>query len=141
MNELRMITDRIEIDALRSECADATAMNDLDRLVRLFTDDAVVRVPELKIEWKGLDQLRTGFSQVMESVTKLIQNSHPGVVEITGDTATGRDYIFELGRRADGSTIENHAIFHDHYRRTHDGWKFSERDYEVRFDLARKPAD
>lgn len=131
MNDLRMITDRVEIDALRAECADATVMNDVDRLAGLFTDDAVVRVPDLGIEWVGLDQIRAGSKQVTAEMKTFVQNSHPGAVDITGDTATGRDFIFELGNRNDGSTVGNHAIFHDHYRRTSEGWKFSERTYEV----------
>ena len=30
-------------------------------------------------------------------------------------------------------TDANYAIYHDRYRRTPDGWKFSERVYEVRY--------
>jgi hypothetical protein len=28
----------------------------------------------------------------------------------------------------------NYAIYHDRYRRTADGWKFTERVYEVRYE-------
>ncbi|MEV7235899.1 hypothetical protein AB0N06_18450 [Streptomyces sp. NPDC051020] len=27
----------------------------------------------------------------------------------------------------------NHSLYHDRYRRTRDGWKFTERRYEVRY--------
>lgn len=133
--DLRLVRDRVEIDFLRAECTDATVMNDIDRLARLFTEDAIVRVPDLEIEWRGLDQIRLGFHQLTSGMEVFVQNSHPGSVDITGDTATGRVFVFELGRRADGGAVGNHAVFHDHYRRTGDGWKFSERDYEVRYDL------
>ena len=33
----------------------------------------------------------------------------------------------------DGSSHLNYAIYHDRYRRTADGWRFSERVYEVRY--------
>lgn len=134
-HDVRLIRDRVEIDSLRAECTDATMMNDIDRLTGLFTEDAIVRVPDLKIEWRGLDQLRQGFQQLTAGMETFVQNTHPGSVEITGDTATGRVFVFELGRRADGGAVGNHAIFHDHYRRTGAGWKFTERDYEVRYDL------
>ena len=53
---------------------------------------------------------------------------------LDGDTATGRAYIQELARARDGRSDLNYAIYHDHYQRTPDGWKFTERIYEVRYD-------
>jgi hypothetical protein len=54
-------------------------------------------------------------------------------VRIDGDTATGRAHICELGRLKSGSSHLNYAIYHDRYRRTTDGWKFTERVYEIRY--------
>jgi hypothetical protein len=39
----------------------------------------------------------------------------------------------ELGRARDGRSELNYAIYHDRYRRTGDGWKFTERVYEARY--------
>jgi hypothetical protein len=39
----------------------------------------------------------------------------------------------ELGRAHDGRSELNYAIYHDRYQRTGDGWKFTERVYEVRY--------
>ena len=36
-------------------------------------------------------------------------------------------------RAGDGSSHLNYAIYHDRYQRTGDGWKFTERIYEVRY--------
>ena len=36
-------------------------------------------------------------------------------------------------RARDGHSELNYAIYHDRYRRTGDGWKFTERVYEVRY--------
>ncbi|MGC1564890.1 MAG: hypothetical protein WA794_02615, partial [Trebonia sp.] len=33
----------------------------------------------------------------------------------------------------DGTSELNYAIYHDRYQRTADGWKFTERVYEVRY--------
>jgi len=61
-----------------------------------------------------------------------VQNAHPGTIELDGDTARGRTYISELMRGQGGSHL-NYAIYHDRYRRTPEGWKFTERVYEVRY--------
>jgi hypothetical protein len=60
-----------------------------------------------------------------------VQNTHPGTIQLQGDTAVGRAYISELVRFRDGRSQLNYAIYHDRYQRTPDGWKFAERVYEV----------
>ena len=62
-----------------------------------------------------------------------MQNTHPGTIQLDGDTASGRAYIQELIRLRDGSSHLNHAIYHDRYQRTGDGWKFTERVFEIRY--------
>jgi SnoaL-like domain len=54
------------------------------------------------------------------------------MIELDGDSATGRTYISELMHGRPGSHV-NYAIYHDSDRRTRHGWKFSERAYEVRY--------
>jgi hypothetical protein len=67
-----------------------------------------------------------------------VQTTQPGMIKLGGDTASGRAYICELIRFRDGRSELNYAIYHDRYRRTADGWKFTERVYEVRY-LDRSP--
>jgi len=62
-----------------------------------------------------------------------VQTTHPGTIQIDGDTASGRAYMQELGRGHDGRSGLLYAIYHDRYQRTGDGWKFTERVFEVRY--------
>ena len=62
-----------------------------------------------------------------------MQTTHPGTIQLDGDTASGRAYIQELGRFRDGNSHLNYAVYHDRYQRTGDGWKFTERVYDVRY--------
>jgi SnoaL-like domain len=55
------------------------------------------------------------------------------MIQLDGDTASGRAHICELIRFSDGRSELNYAIYHDRYQRTGDGWKFTERVYEVRY--------
>jgi len=63
----------------------------------------------------------------------LVQTTHPGTIQLEGDTASGRAYMCELIRFRDGRSELNYAIYHDRYQRTADGWKFTERVYEIRY--------
>ncbi|MGW9129996.1 nuclear transport factor 2 family protein [Streptomyces sp. NPDC055681] len=46
---------------------------------------------------------------------------HPGMIQLDGDTASGRAHMSEVGRGHDGRGGLNYAIYHDRYQRTGDG--------------------
>ncbi len=133
MSDLAAIADRVEIEALRGEYTDAAMMRDYDRIVSLFTPDAVLRIPDAGIDLTGRQEIRAWAGRVPDVVAYLVQNTHAGMIRLDGDTASGRAYLSELIRLRDGSSHLNYAIYHDRYRRTPDGWRFTERVYEIRY--------
>ena len=133
MSDLQAIADRVEIEALRGEFSDAVMMNDHDRLASLFTRDGVVRIPEAGIEAAGPEEIRALGERRQALMDYFVQTTHPGTIQLDGDTATGRAYLSELAGGRDGSSHLNYFVYHDRYQRTPDGWKFAERVYEVRY--------
>jgi ketosteroid isomerase-like protein len=132
-SDLQAIADRVEIEALRGEFTDAVMMRDYDRAASLFTADGALRMPNIPVELAGPDEIRAWGRRVPDFVDFLVQTSHPGTIQLNGGTASGRTYMQELIRTRDGRSELNYAIYHDRYQRTSDGWKFSERVYEVRY--------
>lgn len=133
MNDFQEIADRVQIEALRSEFTDAAMMRDRDRLAALFTHDGALRMPDGAIELIGRDEIRTGGERLQSQWDFFVQNSHPGTIRIDGDAATGRTYMHEVARLLDGRSGLNYAVYHDTYRRTPEGWRFTERVYEIRY--------
>ena len=133
MSDLQAIADRVEIEALRGEFSDAVMMNDHDRLASLFTRDGVVRIPEAGIEAAGPEEIRALGERRQALMDYFVQTTHPGTIQLDGDTATGRAYLSELVRTRDGGSHLNYFVYHDRYQRTPDGWKFTERVAEFRY--------
>src|SRR5258706_12115944 len=133
MSDLQAIADRVEIEALRGEFTDAAMMRDRARLASLFTYDGALRMPNIPAELVGREEIRAGGERLQALWEFFVQTTHPGTIQLDGDTATGRAYIQELTRARDGRQGLNYAIYHDRYQRTGDGWKFTERVYEVRY--------
>ena len=127
------IADRVEIAALPGEFTDAGMMRDYDRFASLFTVDGAWRMPHIDVELVGREEIRAGIERLQRLWEFFVQNVHPGVIQLDGDTASGRAYVEELGRFGDGSSHRNYSLYHDSYQRTSDGWKFAERVYEVRY--------
>ena len=133
MSDFQGIADRVEIEALRGEFTDAAMMRDRARLASLFTPDGALRMPNIPAELIGREQIRAGGERLQAQWEFFVQTTHPGTIQLDDDTATGRAYIQELARARDGRQGLNYAIYHDRYQRTGDGWRFSERVYEVRY--------
>jgi ketosteroid isomerase-like protein len=134
MSDLQAIADRVEIEALRAEFTDAVMMRDYDRLAALFTPDAALRMPNVPAEALSRAEIRAGVERLQGRCDFFVQNTHPGALRVDGDTASGRAFMSEVIRLSDGLCSLNYAIYHDRYQRTADGWKFSERVYEVRYE-------
>ena len=133
MSDFQAIADRVEIEALRGEYTDAVMMRDYHRVASLFTPDGTWRMPNIPAELTGREEISAWGERVPGFVDYLVQTTHPGTIQLDGDTASGRAYLCELIRLRDGSSQLNYAIYHDRYRRTGDGWRFTERVYEVRY--------
>jgi ketosteroid isomerase-like protein len=133
MSNLQAITDRVEIEALRGEFTDAVMMNDHDRLASLFTPGGAVRIPLANIEATGREEIRALGERRQALADYFVQTTHPGTIQLDGDTATGRAYLSEVAHLRDGGSHLNYFVYHDRYQRTPDGWKFVERVAEFRY--------
>ena len=133
MSDLQAIADRFEIEALRGEFTDAVMMRDYDRVASLFTPGGALRMPNVPVELAGREEIRAWGHRAQGLWDYFVQTTHPGMIQLAGDTASGRAYIQELIRLRDGHSEVNYAIYHDRYQRTPDGWKFTERVYEIRY--------
>jgi ketosteroid isomerase-like protein len=133
MSDLQAIADRVEIEALRGEFTDAVMMNDHDRLASLFTPDGAVRISLANIEAVGREAIR-GLGERRQALADyFVQTTHPGTIQLNGDSATGRAYLSEVAHLHDGGSQLNYFVYHDRYQRTPDGWKFTERAAEFRY--------
>ena len=133
MSDFQAIADRVEIEALRGEFTDAAMMCDYDRLALLFTPDGALRMPNVPVELVGREQIMAWRDRREALVDYFVQTTHPGTIQLDGDTASGRAYLHEVIHLRDGSSHLNYAIYHDRYQRTGDGWKFTERVYEISY--------
>ncbi len=89
MSDVQAIADRVEIEALRGESIDAQMMDDYDRFAALFIPDGVWRVPAVNAEFAGREEIRAGIKRLKEELWDfLVQATHPGTIQLDGDTAS-----------------------------------------------------
>jgi hypothetical protein len=92
-----------------------------------------VRMPHINAEAVSRGEIRAAVERLQGLLDYFVQTTHPGTIRLEADTAVGRAYISELVCFRDGRSGANYAVYHDRCRRTPDGWKFTERVYEIRY--------
>jgi hypothetical protein len=109
-------------------------IRDFDRFASLFTQDAVWRIPSSTSSSSAGRRSAPGSSGWGRvSGTTSCKPRTPGTIQLEGDTASGRAYVLSFGHMRDGSSHLNYSVYHDRYRRTPAGWKFTERADEIRY--------
>ncbi|OBJ04241.1 DUF4440 domain-containing protein [Mycobacterium sp. 1482292.6] len=131
MTNLQMISDRLEIEALRSDFTDAGVARDYDRFASLFTSDGAWRMPHINALFVGMREIRAAVERGQSLFEFFVQTVHSGPITLDGDEATGRAYVAEFGRLIGGGSHSNYGVYHDRYRRTREGWRFTSRTYEL----------
>jgi hypothetical protein len=77
VSDFQAIADRVEIEALRGEFADAVMMRDYDRLALLFTHDGALRMPNIPAELASREEIRAWGKRVPTLVDYLVHHA-PG---------------------------------------------------------------
>ncbi len=132
---LQETADVVAIGRLVAAYADAANERDPLAFARLWTDDAVLEMPELALRWEGADELAAGGRALVSERFELLFQLHVlGAVEIDGDVATGRVHGASVARAAGtGAPLRAAGLYDDAYRRTTDGWRIARRRYRFVF--------
>jgi uncharacterized protein (TIGR02246 family) len=93
----------------------------------VFTDDAVLDVPDAGVTLTGRDTIVASVSRSLEGAIT-VHHGHLPEIEVDGDTATGVWAMFDLvewSRDGAPAGIRGFGHYHDEYRRTDVGWRIA----------------
>jgi ketosteroid isomerase-like protein len=121
--------DDLAIRRLVHRYADAVVHRDADAWASCWAEQSSWDLGRGR-EVEGKEQITALWRQAMGGMAAVVQMVHNGVIDATGvpDQATGRWYIDERYRRADGTDGILLAHYDDEYVRRADGeWRFARR--------------
>lgn len=131
---IRRLEDLEEIRKLKARyCAYCDDGYDADGLASIFAEDAVWDGGPLG-RCEGREAIREFFREAPSRISFAIHHVTNPIIDVDGDTATGRWRIFQPCTIAAG----NQALwlageYRDRYVRTADGWKFKHVEIELSF--------
>jgi hypothetical protein len=126
VEQLQWLVDRAAIGDLQAAYGRYLDEKRFDEWQDLFTEDAVLHMPYESIAQPELAAAAHRVLDYYPGTQHLLGQSY---IEITGDTATGRRYLSAV-HVPGPDNLKDHADlggWYDHaYRRTGEGWRFSE---------------
>jgi ketosteroid isomerase-like protein len=120
------VDDIIAIQQLLNSYTEAASRADWAVVKSCFTEDAIWETPAGKIE--GREAALAKMAELVAGFDYIVQLNAPGVITVTGDTATARSVIRECGKlKGQDVAMEFLAHYNDRIVRTAEGWKFAHR--------------
>ncbi|MFI1995882.1 nuclear transport factor 2 family protein [Actinoplanes sp. NPDC020271] len=130
----RLIDEAAVRDTIR-RFADAAVHGDYDAFRAVWAEDArwVIGGTDgqpFERRAEGVEQIVALYRTLREERDYFIQFVMPGAVDIDGDTATTRSMCHEAARGPGENYYRNNGVWTDTFRRTENGWVFTNRTYE-----------
>ena len=124
--------DERAIRILVARYCHAIAERDDEAWAATWAEDAVWLV--LGAAPRGREAILAHYRKLVADVRWVVQVAHDGIIEVEGDTATGRWLILELLQWASGAGGVNVGRYRDRYVRGADGeWRFTRRDFHATY--------
>ena len=125
--QLQWLVDRAAISDLQAEYGRCLDDKEFQAWQDLFTEDAVLHMPDESIRQPGVCGRGAPRARLLPADAALAGAKL--YIEIDGDTARGRRYL-AAAHVHDAEPVKRHADlggwYHHEYRRTGEGWKFTQ---------------
>lgn len=127
--------DRAAIERQVFRYAHAFDSGDVEAFLAVFTDDAVgdaviVGATEPFSRTQGAAELRAFAESGQSKQQQVLHHTSPVVFEEADrKSARTRSTVIVTMQLAEGPVILTHGIYHDHWRKTSDGWRISHRRF------------
>lgn len=123
------LRSRLEISDLTARFTDAVNRRSPGEVAGLFTENGAWHVPGVPPA-VGHEAITNLLAGLLTNFPRLVQLTHSGHVDVSGNAATATWYISERGADSAGNAFEFTGVYADRLVRTeHDGWRFAERSF------------
>ena len=124
------------IRQLHARFTDAVWRKDFTAFADCFTESAEWKIAGL--HFKGRNEIGETISKLLAPYSRILINLGLPVLDINGNTATGRIHLTEQAKLTDGSSVLTIGVYFDRYAIENGQWKFNWRHFSLHY---RGPTD
>ena len=133
-----MSSDIQEIQHLAQIYADGVMQRDADIWGDTFATNGEWHLAPGMDPVQGRDNLKAFWSGVMAGYPNVLHWVQPGIIEVSGETATARFYVQENIKDAEGNSFRVAGVYNDELAKETGAWKFAVRRFST---IYRGPVD
>ncbi len=129
---LQTLADEAEIRRLAAQFSDACVRYDRALFHSLWEPEGVWEITEpFPAVAEGVENILALLDGLLGMYEFFVQMQHSGVIAVTGDAATARWVMQEVGRGKDGALFYNNfGLYEDQMARRGGAWRFVRRTYQ-----------
>lgn len=120
--------NQLEIRDLTARFSDAVNRRASKEFADLFTEDGEWHVPSVPVA-AGREAISTLLDNLLKNFEHLIQLTHSGQVDVTGDEAAATWYITETAADGSDNVFEFTGVYTDKLVKGENGWRFKQRSF------------
>jgi ketosteroid isomerase-like protein len=124
-----LLTADYAIRQLHARFIDAAYRKDAAAFAACFTEDAEWKIAGQ--HFRGRAEIHAGFARLLGFVDRTLILISPPQLIIEKSTATGRVYVTELMKKADGESMRTIGLYTDRYAGTGLDWRFTSREWQL----------
>lgn len=127
------MSDDFSIQQTISRYAEGASRGDWVQVLSTYMPNGVWEITSFGAKFEGHKAIQEALLQFSDPMDYIVQINGPALTQIEGDTATARSVIRECGKYAGRNEgLEVLGFYADKLLRTPDGWKFTDRVFELR---------
>jgi hypothetical protein len=138
--QIQLLADELAIRNVVARFANVCSPPNYEMFAGLWVPDGQGATPALwtltepfPMSASGIEGITNMVKNLLETREFFVQMVHSGVVDITGDRASGRWIVQEVARGPGETYYNNYAIYEDVYQKVDGKWYFAERHYKYMF--------
>ena len=125
--------EELSIQQTLNRYSEGASRADWDQVLSTYMPDGVWEIPHFGAKFEGHDAIRDALRHFGGPMDYIVQINAPALIDVNEDTATARSVIRECGKfTGQNEALEVLGFYSDTLLRTHAGWKFTRRVFEVR---------
>lgn len=128
-DDLALLRAEAGIRQLYARYADAVWRKDGASFVDCFAEDAVWKIAGRTV--RGRDEIGALFLASLEPSEKVMFWAGIPLLEVSGDTATGRTQVTELIKRKDGTSLRSLAIYYERFVEQQGAWRLQWHHFDL----------
>lgn len=133
-----MGNDHLEINHLAQVYADGVMQRDAQIWGSTWAENGAWHLAPGMDPVVGREALKAFWTGVMEGYPQVLHFVQPGLIEVSGDTATARFYVQENIKDSNGDAFRVVGVYNDELVREDGAWRFAVRRFNVMY---RGPVD